>query len=78
MDWVETDTVLFKFQGSEAVRDDSSMIVQKVIGKYGGFGYRHVTKEEDVEQLWADRKNLLFGLLKMHPGHKGYITDVWY
>ena len=60
------------------VREDTSRLVERVIAKYGGHGYRHITKESEVELLWADRKNALFGILRMHPGYKGYITDVWY
>ncbi|EJD00218.1 FAD-binding domain-containing protein [Fomitiporia mediterranea MF3/22] len=74
--WDETDTVLFKLQGSEAVRMDTVKTVETVTHKYGGYGYMHITKEDDVESLWADRKNALFGLLKMYPGSKGFITDV--
>ncbi|KAL5531039.1 hypothetical protein ACEPAG_3915 [Sanghuangporus baumii] len=76
MKWVEADTVLFKFQGSETVRADTSRLVENLSNKHGGYGYLHITKEEEVELLWSDRKNALFGLLQMYPGSKGFITDV--
>ncbi|OCB85133.1 FAD-binding domain-containing protein [Sanghuangporus baumii] len=76
MKWVEADTVLFKFQGSETVRADTSRLVENVSNKYGGYGYMHITKEDEVDLLWSDRKNALFGLLQMYPGSKGFITDV--
>lgn len=75
--WPERDTVMFKFQGSPIVRDDTAQLVEKAISKHGGSGFVHVTKEEDVELLWSGRKNMLFGVLKMYPGMKGFITDVW-
>ena len=74
---MEADTVLFKYQGSEEVRADTSRLVESIVAKFGGQGYLHITKEDEAEILWADRKNALFGLLGMYPGCKGYITDVW-
>lgn len=75
--WPERDTVLFKFQGSVAVREDTSHLVQEVSEKYGGTEYTHVLSEEEGNILWTDRKNALFGILSIYPGYKGYITDVW-
>lgn len=73
----EVDTVMFKYQGSEAIRADTSRIVQQVVSKFGGKNYKHVTDSEEVDILWSDRKHALNGLFKMYPGSKGYMTDVW-
>lgn len=73
----EVDTVMFKYQGSDAIRADTSRIVEEVVAKYGGKEYNHITDAEEVDVLWNDRKHALIGLFKMYPGRKGYMTDVW-
>ncbi|KAH8119838.1 FAD-binding domain-containing protein [Phellopilus nigrolimitatus] len=74
--WIEMDTVFFKYQGSDAVRDETSRLVEQVAGKHGGTGYTHIVNEEEGDILWSDRKSTLFGVLSINPGYKGYITDV--
>ena len=73
----EVDTVMFKYQGSDAIRADTSRIVEQVVAKYGGKEYKHITDPEEIDSLWNDRKFALIGLFKMYPGSKGYMTDVW-
>ena len=75
--WVEADTVLFKYQGSPEARADTSRLVDRAIRKYGGQNYEHIARRDEVDLVWSDQKTALFGILQMHTGSMGYITDVW-
>ena len=75
--WVEADTILFRYQGSPDVRADTSRLVERVIRKFGGKDYVHVTAREGVELLWSDRKSAIPGVLQTFPGSIGYIAEVW-
>jgi len=78
--WPETDSVLFKYAGTPAAIAETAELVRDVVAKYGTGAadgrYTFVEKDADADALWVDRKSLAGTLSRLHPGYKGWVTDL--
>ncbi|KAJ3777680.1 FAD-linked oxidase-like protein [Lentinula raphanica] len=75
--WPEKDTLLFKFQGhNKASLAESGRVVEKIVARHGGFGFKFAKDDQEAEDLWETRKNALYAGLALISGSRAWSTDV--
>lgn len=73
-----TDSLFFKFQGSDSAMADVVKGVEKVTKKHGGVGFEFAKSDKEATDLWAGRKAALWAVMGLKEGCKVWTTDVWY
>ncbi|KIY49941.1 hypothetical protein FISHEDRAFT_72171 [Fistulina hepatica ATCC 64428] len=75
--WLEKDSIFFKFQGSsQEALDHTARVVRAAVERHGGTDFYLATSEQEAHDIWSDRKNALFLGMSLVPGAKGWSTDV--
>ncbi|KAJ3867002.1 FAD-binding domain-containing protein [Lentinula novae-zelandiae] len=75
--WPEKDTLLFKFQGhNQASLSDSGRVVEEIVARHGGFGFKFAKDDQQAADLWSTRKNALYACLALVNGSRAWSTDV--
>jgi D-lactate dehydrogenase (cytochrome) len=74
----EKDSLFFKFQGSDETIRETTRLVQKVVKKHGGTGFKAANSAEEAETLWENRKMGLWSTMALVEGAKCWTTDVWF
>ncbi|KAJ3801728.1 FAD-linked oxidase-like protein [Lentinula aff. detonsa] len=75
--WPEKDTLLFKLQGhNKASLLESGRVVEKIVARHGGFGFKYAKDDQEAEDLWETRKNALYACLALVSGSRAWSTDV--
>ncbi|KAJ3995613.1 FAD-linked oxidase-like protein [Lentinula boryana] len=75
--WPEKDTLLFKLQGhNKASLVESGRVVEKIVARHGGFGFKYAKDDQEAEDLWETRKNALYACLALVSGSRAWSTDV--
>ena len=73
-----TDSLFFKFQGSDSAMSDVVKGVEKVTKKHGGVGFEFAKSDKEAGDLWAGRKAALWAVMGLKENCKVWTTDVWY
>lgn len=77
--WPEKDTLLFKFQGhNQASLSESDRVVEEIVARHGGFGFKLAKDDQQAADLWSTRKNALYACLALVNGSRAWSTDVWF
>ncbi|KAJ3895241.1 FAD-linked oxidase-like protein [Lentinula edodes] len=75
--WPEKDTLLFKFQGhNQASLSESGRVVEEIVARHGGFGFKFAKDDQEAADLWSTRKNALYACLALVNGSRAWSTDV--
>ncbi|KAJ3850467.1 FAD-linked oxidase-like protein [Lentinula lateritia] len=75
--WPEKDTLLFKFQGhDQASLSESGRVVEEIVARHGGFGFKFAKDDQQAADLWSMRKNALYACLALVNGSRAWSTDV--
>ncbi|KAJ3907256.1 FAD-linked oxidase-like protein [Lentinula edodes] len=75
--WPEKDTLLFKFQGhDQASLSESGRVVEEIVARHGGFGFKFAKDDQQAADLWSTRKNALYACLALVNGSRAWSTDV--
>ncbi|KAL7419916.1 D-lactate ferricytochrome c oxidoreductase [Cryptotrichosporon argae] len=72
----ETDTLFFKFQGSDASMAEVSKGVAALVKQYGGANFEFSKSDKEAADLWAGRKAALWSVIALREGAKVWTTDV--
>ncbi|WOO84395.1 D-lactate dehydrogenase [cytochrome], mitochondrial [Vanrija pseudolonga] len=72
----ETDTLFFKFQGSEAIMKETAKAVKDLTSKHGGKGFEFSRTDKEAADLWEGRKAALWSVLALRPDGRVWTTDV--
>lgn len=76
--WPEKDSLFIKVQGATQVFiEESARILKTVCEKHGGTGFEFAATEEEAEELWTSRKNVMYASFALSPSGKTLATDVW-
>jgi len=75
--WPEKPTLFLKFSGSEGTIQDSISRVGDISKIYGGDNFNVARSKEEMDALWAARKQALWAMLAIRPeGTQIWSTDV--
>lgn len=72
----ETDTLFFKFQGTDNVMAEVAKGVKTLVAEDGGKGFEFSKTEKEGDDLWAGRKAALWSVLALRDNAKVWTTDV--
>ena len=76
--WAAKDSLFIKFQGpTKPSISESVRLTQEIAKRHGATTFETTKNQREAEDLWADRKNVLFAGLALLPGCKSWPTDVW-
>lgn len=75
-DYPELDTLFLEFHGTRAGVAEQVQMFNEISQEFGGSGFQWAEKEEDRNQLWRARHDAYYAGLAVHPGYRGYVTDV--
>jgi len=77
--WAAKDSLFIKFQGpTDASISESVGLTEEIAKRHGAMTFETTKNQQESEELWADRKNVLFAGLALLPGCKSWPTDVWW
>lgn len=72
-----TDSLFFKFQGSDTAMTDVVKGVEKVAKKHGGKDFEFAKSDKEAADLWAGRKAALWAVMGLKENCRVWTTDVW-
>ncbi|EIW65740.1 hypothetical protein TREMEDRAFT_41215 [Tremella mesenterica DSM 1558] len=75
-EYKEADSLLFKFQGSDAAMSEVAKGTKAVCQKHGGKNFEFSKTDKEAEDLWQGRKAALWSVLALIEGSKVWTTDV--
>ena len=75
-DYPELDTLFLEFHGTSAGVAEQVQMFDEISQEFGATGFQWAEKEEDRKKLWRARHDAYYAGLAVHPGHRGYVTDV--
>ncbi|GAB1198541.1 hypothetical protein APSETT444_007864 [Aspergillus pseudonomiae] len=75
--WEEKPTLLFKFSGTPRAIEEDVERVRTISSQHGGANFEFAKSEEEMNSLWAARKESLWAMLAVRPeGTQIWSTDV--
>ena len=75
-DYALKPTLFFEFHGTEAWVREQAEMVKEISTEEGGSDFQWSTREQEKQKLWEARHNAYYASLALHPGSKGWATDV--
>jgi len=75
-DYAELDTLFLEFHGTQAGVAEQVQMFDEISREFGASGFRWAEQEADRQQLWRARHDAYYAGLAVHPGYRGYVTDV--
>jgi len=75
-DYPELATLFLEFHGTRAGVAEQVQMFDEISQEFGATGFQWADKEEDREKLWHARHDAYYAGLAVHPGYRGYVTDV--
>jgi len=75
-DYPELDTLFLEFHGTRAGVAEQVQMLNEISQEFGATGFQWAEKEEDRNQLWRARHDAYYAGLAVHPGYRGYVTDI--
>jgi D-lactate dehydrogenase (cytochrome) len=75
-DYPELDTLFLEFHGTRDGVAEQVRMFEEISREFGASGFRWAEREEDRNRLWRARHDAYYAGLAVHPGYRGYVTDV--
>ena len=75
-DYPELDTLFLEFHGTRAGVAEQVQLFDEISREFGATGFQWAEREEDRKKLWRARHDAYYAGLAVHPGYRGYVTDV--
>jgi len=75
-DYPELDTLFLEFNGTRAGVAEQVQMFEEISREFGASGFQWAEHEEDRSRLWRARHDAYYAGLAVHPGYRGYVTDV--
>ena len=75
-DYAELDTLFLEFHGTRAGVTEQVQMFDEISQEFGATGFQWAEHEEDRNRLWRARHDAYYAGLAVHPGYRGYVTDV--
>ncbi len=75
-DYPELDTLFLEFHGTSAGVAEQVQMFDEISQDFGATGFQWAEQEEDRNKLWRARHDAYYAGLAVHPGYRGYVTDV--
>jgi D-lactate dehydrogenase (cytochrome) len=75
-DYAELDTLFLEFHGTRDGVAEQVRLFDEISQDFGASGFQWAQKEEDRQKLWRARHDAYYAGLAVHPGYRGYVTDV--
>ena len=75
-DYPELDTLFLEFHGTTAGVAEQVQLFDEISQELGASGFQWAEHEEDRNRLWRARHDAYYAGLAVHPGYRGYVTDV--
>ncbi len=75
-DYPELDTLFLEFHGTRAGVAEQVQLFDEISQEFGATGFQWAEREEDRNRLWRARHDAYYAGLAVHPGYRGYVTDV--
>ena len=75
-DYPELDTLFLEFHGTRAGVAEQVQMFNEISQDFGATGFQWAEQEEDRHQLWRARHDAYYAGLAVHPGYRGYVTDI--
>ena len=75
-DYAELDTLFLEFHGTSAGVAEQVRMFDEISSEFGASGFQWAEHEEDRQRLWRARHDAYYAGLAVHPGYRGYVTDV--
>ena len=75
-DYPELDTLFLEFHGTEAGVAEQVQMFNEISSEFGASGFQWAEQESDRSKLWRARHDAYYAGLAVHPGYRGYVTDV--
>ena len=75
-DYPELDTLFLEFHGTRAGVAEQVQLFDEISRDLGATGFQWAEREEDRQRLWRARHDAYYAGLAVHPGYRGYVTDV--
>jgi D-lactate dehydrogenase (cytochrome) len=76
LDYAVAPTLFFEFHGTPRGVEEQVAQVKEFAGERGGTEFRWATLAEERSKLWQARHDAYYAALALHPGSKGWATDV--
>ncbi len=74
--YAELDTLFLEFHGTHAGVAEQVRMFDEISREFGATGFQWAEHEEDRDRLWRARHDAYYAGLAVHPGYRGYVTDV--
>ena len=74
--YAELDTLFLEFHGTQAGVDEQVTMFDEISREFGASSFQWAQQESDRQQLWRARHDAYYAGLAVHPGYRGYVTDV--
>jgi D-lactate dehydrogenase (cytochrome) len=75
-DYPELDTLFLEFHGTRDGVAEQVRLFEEISRDFGASGFQWAEREEDRNRLWRARHDAYYAGLAVHPGYRGYVTDV--
>ena len=75
-DYPELDTLFLEFHGTRAGVAEQVQMFNEISQDFGATGFQWAEQEEDRNRLWRARHDAYYAGLAVHPGYRGYVTDI--
>ena len=75
-DYPELDTLFLEFHGTRDGVAEQVRLFDEISREFGASGFQWAEHEEDRNRLWRARHEAYYAGLAVHPGYRGYVTDV--
>ena len=75
-DYPELDTLFLEFHGTQKAVAEQVEMFEEISREFGATGFKWAEREEDRKRLWRARHDAYYAGLAVHPGYRGYVTDV--
>ena len=75
-DYPELDTLFLEFHGTRSGVAEQVQLFNEISQDFGATGFQWAEQEEDRNRLWRARHDAYYAGLAVHPGYRGYVTDI--
>jgi D-lactate dehydrogenase (cytochrome) len=75
-DYAELVTLFLEFHGTTAGVAEQVQMFDEISRDFGASGFQWAQNESDRDTLWRARHDAYYAGLAVHPGYRGYVTDV--
>jgi D-lactate dehydrogenase (cytochrome) len=75
-DYPERDTLFLEFHGTRSGVAEQVSLFEEISREFGASNFQWAEREEDRNRLWRARHDAYYAGLAVHPGYRGYVTDV--